>query len=378
MDKFFYGDRLREAREIRKLSQEDVARITGITRASISAFEKELRMPNARTAAALSNALAVPLTYLQNDRPARRKSLGPLSYRKKTRASVAVQNQISRYEEWLEDIAIVFSGYIEFPEVNLPLNLDLDYKVLTSDDIEQAAEELRKSWGMGLGPIANLIDFVEANGIFVGNAALNTNVDAVSKWRENQPRIVINQSIKASVRLRMNIAHELGHLVLHRLAEEDDYEQNETYQLMERQAAYFAGCFLFPRKTFCDEFFSVNLNSLMELKKRWKISMGAIVMRGKNLNLISDDMVTSYYRALGNKGYSRTNEPLDNIIPIEKTTMFLDASQMISKIIPLRQVIDETLLSTNDFLMITGIPEDFIGEKNVKILQFKHARHDET
>jgi Zn-dependent peptidase ImmA (M78 family)/DNA-binding XRE family transcriptional regulator len=374
MENSIIGERLKEAREARKMTQEELSGRIGITRASISAFEKGLKYPSIQTAEQLSKELRIPMAYLQNQRPARSSRSGPLSYRKKTRATQAIQNQMSRFEEWLEDIYSVYSGYIDFPEVNL-LSAELeDYEKLQEDDIERIAGELRALWGMGIGPIANLTDFLEANGIVVGKAFLSSDVDAVSVWRTGRPHILINKAIISCVRIRMNLAHELGHLVLHRLADEDDYENKLKHDMMEKQARYFAGCFLFPLKSFFNELYSIRFDALFALKKRWKISMGAIVMRAKNLDLINEKNVLTFYKQLSAKGYSRRKEPLDDSIPMEPIKLFSDAARILAENhITLQRIVDETLLSCDDFYILTDIIPMPNREKNVKILQFRKA-----
>jgi Zn-dependent peptidase ImmA (M78 family) len=172
------------------------------------------------------------------------------------------------------------------------------------------------------------------------------------------------------------MAHELGHLVLHRLANEDDYDNKEKHELMEQQASIFAGYFLFPRQSFFNEFHSFRIDALIVLKKRWKISMGAIVMMAKNLDFITENNVIAFYRRLSIKGYSRKKEPLDDKIPVEPIKLFSEAMQLLAvNKINLQRIIDETLLSADDFYFITDIVPMINKEKNVKILQFRKTNY---
>jgi Zn-dependent peptidase ImmA (M78 family)/DNA-binding XRE family transcriptional regulator len=372
MENIIIGERLKEVREARKMTQEELSQKVGITRSSISAFEKGFKFPSIQTVEKLSKELKIPMAYLQNERPPRSNRIGPLSYRKKSRTSQAVQDQMSRLEEWLEDIYSVYNTYIDFPEVNFLSAEPKDFEILSDDDIEDIADELRTQWGMGLGPITNLTDFIEANGIVIGRAFLESDIDAVSVWRSRRPHILINKSITSCSRIRMSIAHELGHLVLHRLVNEEDYEDDKKHKLMEKQASYFAGAFLFPMQSFYTEFHSMRINTLLVMKKRWKVSMGAIAMRAKNFELIDDDNVSAFYKQLNSKGYSRKKEPLDDKIPLEPIKLFSEASQVLAENrINLQRIIDETLLSKDDFYTITDIEPKSNEEKNVKIIQFR-------
>jgi len=372
MENVIIGERLKEVREARKMTQEELSQKIGITRSSISAFEKGFKFPSIQTVEKLSKELKIPMAYLQNERPPRSNRIGPLSYRKNSRTSQAVQDQMSRLEEWLEDIFSVYNTYIDFPKVNFLPAEPVDYEFLSDDDIEKTADELRAQWGMGLGPISNLTDFIEANGIVIGRAFLEPDVDAVSVWRSRRPHILINKTITSCARIRMSIAHELGHLVLHRLVNEEDYEDKEKHELMEKQASYFAGAFLFPRRSFYTEFRSTRIDALLLMKERWKVSMGAIVMRAKNFELINKNNIRTFYDQLALKGYSRKKEPLDDEIPLEPIKLFSESNQVLAENrINIQRIIDETLLSKDDFYTITDIEPKFNEEKNVKIIQFR-------
>jgi Zn-dependent peptidase ImmA (M78 family)/DNA-binding XRE family transcriptional regulator len=374
MEKIIIGERLKEVREARIMTQEELAQRIGITRASISAFEKGFKFPSIQTVSLLSKELKIPMAYLQNTRPPRSNRIGPLSYRKKSRTSQAVQNQMSRLEEWLEDIYSVYNSYINFPEINFIPAESVDYENISDEDIEKIAMELRAQWGMGLGPIANLMDFVEANGIVAGRANLESDIEAVSVWRSQRPHILINKAITSCFRIRMSLAHELGHLVLHRLVNEEDYDDNKKHELMEKQASLFAGAFLFPRQSFYTEFHSIRNDALLILKKRWKVSMGAIVMRARNLEFITENNVKTFYKQLNTRGYSRKMEPLDDKFPVEPIKLFSEAVNVLAENkITLQRIIDETLLSRDDFYTITDIEPVINKEKNVKILQFRRA-----
>lgn len=102
-------------------------------------------------------------------------------------------------------------------------------------------------------------------------------------------------------RRRFTIAHELGHLFLHmKYLINDDYwskikigegfsrNKEGSYPLYEQQANYFAAAFLMPVDRFYKiaedtsdiEFYDVN-----EIAKRFNVSITAVKIRGKDLQL---------------------------------------------------------------------------------------------
>lgn len=357
------GLRIQEGREARLLTQVELAGRVGLTRATISAYEKGLRTPGIETLSRIATTLQLPLAYFRSDRPSREPRNTPISYRRKSRASLGRLRRVEKYEEWLADTHAVFSRYLALPKVNLCF-VDDEYEELDSDRIEDSAVKLRSAWGMGIGPVSDLTAFAEANGIVIGKADLDQDVDGASDWRGERPFVVLNSRIKSCVRQRFSLAHEIGHLVLHRLADETDFERQEHHKLLEDQANLFAQAFLFPMRAYSREVPNLRFDYLVELKRRWKVSMQAIVMRGKTLGIVDETRVGYFYRQLSERGFSRTYEPLDDELQVETPAIFSRAAELLEKEggISLLDLIDDTVLSTQDFCMLTGIDPDRLTE----------------
>ena len=62
-----FADKLREARKLRKLSQDELAKLTGVSRRSVIAWENSEVVPRARTMKEIAEALQVSLDYLKHD-----------------------------------------------------------------------------------------------------------------------------------------------------------------------------------------------------------------------------------------------------------------------------------------------------------------------
>ena len=350
------GLRLQEAREARLLTQADVAAKVGVTRATISAYEKGLRSPSIETLNRLAFSLDLPLAYFRSERPFRESRNTPISFRRKSRASLGRLRRVERLEEWLVDIFSTFSQYLSFPAANLPFFED-DYETLDDDQIEDLAAETRTLWGMGIGPISNLIAFSEANGIVIGKADIDQDVDGASNWRGNRPFVLLNSRIQSCSRQRFSLAHEIGHIVLHRLADDSAFENLEQHKLLETQANRFAQALLFPAKAYSIEVPNLRFDYLIEVKRRWKISMQAIAMRGKSLNIFNEDQISHFYRQLSERGYSRLHEPLDDEMTIEKAVLFNEALELLNKQgeVSISNLLDDSILSLSDFSSLSGI-----------------------
>ena len=160
-----------------------------------------------------------------------------------------------------------------------------------------------------------MIDVAEnAGAIVTCFDGVSDKVDALSVNRKYP--IIIRNNAKSSVcRLRFDIAHECGHLIMHNGIE-------TGCKQTEKEADMFASAFLFPREAFAAEFPScltqrgVNWNRLYDLKQRWKMSARAIIYRAHFLGFIT----AQQYRS-ANVWFSKTRqikgERRDELIPIE-------------------------------------------------------------
>lgn len=174
---------------------------------------------------------------------------------------------------------------------------------------EAAAMALRLEWGIGNRPINNMINMLESHGVRVFALAEETkDLDAYSFWRESVPYVFLNSG-KSCERSRFDAAHELGHLVMHRT-------QGAKHQGAEHEANAFASAFLMPE---ADVFAHVpritTLQQLIALKKRWRVSLAALVYRLNKLGRMPERQYKDFSILISQLGY-RTQEPE----PIDKET----------------------------------------------------------
>ena len=79
----------------------------------------------------------------------------------------------------------------------------------------------------------------------------------------------------------------------------------------------FAAEFLMPRDAFLSDLqVSANrLNRYIELKRKWKVSISAMVMRAHDLGAITYNQYQYLMRQIAKNGW-RTSEPLDDYLPL--------------------------------------------------------------
>lgn len=179
---------------------------------------------------------------------------------------------------------------------------------------EKIAIYLRSYWNIAKGPIENLAKIVEENGIIIIQMDFETDkIDGRTIITDTgHPIIFINKNSSGD-RQRQNIAHELGHVILH-LVPIPVLGINE-----EDEAWGFASEFLMPlAECQYDLTSGLNLGKLADLKRHWKVSMASIVMKANKCGFLSVNQTKYLYQLLNGRGWKKS-EPIP--IPKENTTL---------------------------------------------------------
>ncbi len=158
----------------------------------------------------------------------------------------------------------------------------LDLPDLREENPETAAVALRHEWGLGERPIRNMIHLVESKGIRVFSMAEeSTDVDAFSVWCGQTPFMFLNTQ-KSAEHSRFDVAHELGHLALHRRTGLHGKEA-------EHEANRFASAFLLPRSGVLAHAPVIpTVRALIRLKRQWIVSVAALAHRLHALEVIKE------------------------------------------------------------------------------------------
>ena len=325
MAKNFNGQRLRQARLYNGLSINDLAEILGVTKQAISQYETQNVTPEFEKMRIITEKLNFPSSYFfqediyeVNTKTTYFRAL--LSANKNTR----LQQQIK-----LKHLAIIYqvlNKYLEFPALNIP---KIEYK--NELDFDQIALDLRSYWELGEKPIDNISHLLEKNGIIVASYPVNQdNIDAYSQKIkvEDQDRyiIVLSNDKNSAVRSNFDAAHELGHILLHDWNIDLEELPREDFKQQEREANYFAAAFLLPKNTFLRDvsLYPRDLKYYIELKKKWKVSISAMLIRANRLGVITDNQYQYLMKQMTINNW-RKQEPLDNVL-IKQEPILLNKS----------------------------------------------------
>lgn len=321
--KNFYGERLRNARMYRGLTLTELAKRTKISKQSLSLYENDNNTPDYIKVRLLATELNFPYDYFfQKDSYVAKtettyfRSLASATKKDRTAQSIKLEYVAKMYEMFLE--------YISFPEMNLPSVSFIGYDDVFEceskaavQEIEDIAEQVRKFWNIGSEPIKDLQYLLEKNGIIV--TGFNTNEDKIDAF--SQKTIVSGKDIyfiavtlgsQPEGRIRFDMAHELGHILLHPWSEDLEAITKDEFKARERQANMFASAFLLPRDSFGKDVavYPTDLKYYQFLKNKWKVSIQAMIYRTHQLEIITDNQYQYLMRQISKNGW-RLKEPGD-------------------------------------------------------------------
>lgn len=328
----FIGERLRQAREARGLTAISLSELLGISRQAVSLYEMGEVTPQPDILYKIADKLNLPISYFItpidsiNDKPIFFRSLSAATKTDRNRGNVRL--------EWLASFIMPYlRKVVAFPDVNIPP--DIRFNIMSSDhnDIEQIALNLRKYWGLGEGPISNVVLLLENNGIIIMRTNLDSvALDAFSTWNsvDNTPYIVLGTDKGSTTRSRFDAAHELGHLILHRSIDRTKVNNPQLFKLIEQQANNFASAFLVPSNSFADDYTTPTLDALLLLKERWRVSVAMLIKLITDLEFISDEHARRLWINYNRRGWKR-GEPREEKIPIEKPVLLERACNLIIK-----------------------------------------------
>ena len=299
-----FSERLKLARKrsglsLRALSSE----IGGIVSAqAIGKYERGEMMPSSTVAIALAEALEVSLSYLMSPT---RVSLESVEFRKL--ASTRARERAAVEGEVLDHV----DRYLQVEEI---LGLDTTeqegphgapYRIDAMEDVESAAMAVRTAWNLSGGPIPDMTKLLEERGIKVFKLSLPGSVDGLScnvrRVGGDDVPVIVCSTTKSVERQRFTIAHELGHMVL-------DISSDLH---VEKACHRFAGAFLAPQEELIREVGRRRLNfgfaELIEVKLIFGISAAALVIRMRDLGIITEATLQSIFRGIGSRW--RRDEP---------------------------------------------------------------------
>jgi Zn-dependent peptidase ImmA (M78 family)/transcriptional regulator with XRE-family HTH domain len=301
----FDGSRLTLARQLAGLRKSELAVLVGKSPTAVAGWELGIKRPSVAAVAQLSLSLSVDPGFFA----VRRDDIALLSslphFRSLRSTSQIARDQAYAYGQLAVDIATTIERHVEFPEADVP-SFPVAFEVPDGDGPEMAALFVREKWGLGVGPVGHLVRLMESHGVLVVFSPSQTaSVDAYSFDSRLRPVVVLNPAKRDYYRQRFDVAHELGHLVMHSDAEPGG-------QIIEDQANRFASEFLMPADEIRDHLpVTMGRNVWMvlgKLKEQWGVSIQALLFRARRLGRLSDISYRNAITSISIRGWRR-DEP---------------------------------------------------------------------
>lgn len=290
---------LKLAREVRSITQEELANIIGIEQGTLSKIEKGILQADQEIVKTISKALELPVTFFYQE-----KKVIPVEghYRRKISTSVKKMKQYVAQMTIAEWHFMSMLDEIDLPETQLP-----KWDVVEDGSPAICAKFVREYWRIPKGRITNVTKFIEDNGVVIIALDLGELDGFSTYFNGNIPVIFVNKNFPPD-RYRLTIAHELGHLILH------FGNKVGAHRDLESEAYEFAIEFLVPENNIRPYLSKITIEKLADLKSYWYVSMAALLKYANTLGMVTGNQYRYLWTQIGSLGY-RKKEPVN--IPVE-------------------------------------------------------------
>lgn len=324
------GKRLQQLRLARNLSLEALAIEMGgmVTKQAIWKYENGKANPSPSVLSKLASALGVNASHLLTEPSVR---VEFIAYRKSAYLLEKDRQVLkSSIEEALENRVKVMDLVGQSDAPKIPIKA---FPVDRIEDAEEAAEQMRMEWQLGSAPIHNATATLEENSICVMSVEANEDFDGISALvYDNEDRLktaaLVTRSNIAGERQRLNLTHELGHLVLDVSEGVDE----------ERAAFRFGAAFLAPATRIYQEVGErralVQLREFLFLKRQFGLSIQALIHRLLDLNIINDSYYSQWFARINKYGWKKEEpeeRPFEVSYWLERSLLRLVAEGVMGK-----------------------------------------------
>lgn len=297
-----FAERLKQARAMRGLSLRGLvdAMSQAVSVNALNKYETGQMRPSPTVLHALCAALGVEEDFFRRPMQV---SLGEVKFRK--RSSLRAKDETALRLKATD----FFERYAELEDLlglNAPFeNPVADLVIAAPEDVETAAEKVRKAWKLGEAPIQSVIGLLEMAHIMIYSEAAPESFDGFAGKAGDRDVVALNDSFPVD-RRRFSALHELGHVILN--MEPDRFSEKEENALCNR----FAGAMLIPRSLFRRVFGGhrqhITVQELVQLKGVFGISCAAIMKRAGDLDLMAPSTLERFWTSWGARNY-RKNDP---------------------------------------------------------------------
>lgn len=271
-------------REQMGLSQTELGDRVGVTRQTIAVWERGERLPSLGQISLIAQALGVSTDVFLQPTQAEQ---GPTLLFRADDASALNLALRAHIRQKVQDYVALEQELKETPA--LPPAYPLDE--FDPAKVERIATQVRDFLGVEDAPLGDVISLLEDKGFKVILTPLPISVSGFSAYTEEWGGIIVVNSTHAVERQYFTSLHELGHLICHR-RDYNGHEVQAAKDPREKIANRLAGAVLLSRDVLERELRGYQHTWIPEavlanLKVRYSASMATILMRAKDLGMIT-------------------------------------------------------------------------------------------
>lgn len=374
----FFGEKLQSVRELNGLSRKELADKLNVSEQAIWQYENQYTVPKFEIANEMKKLFNVKAQFFYTEPFTKNISkVESIAYRSEDREARKKAKMETTYLDFISYFLDNFENKLNLPVSTIKQLREESIQIFNlsnkenneASQLEIIAEKARKK--LDIQSNEELLYKLELSGIYILEKNMGASIDAYSTWtNEEKPFIILGNRKKSAVRRNFDLAHELGHLLLHYKIDMDSLTKDE-HKKIEKEANDFASYFLLPREEFLKDFSLIskksNPESYLDMKMKYMVSIGALEYRAYKMNLLTFEENRYFYATLNRKGY-RKNEPLDEDISIVRPGKIRSLLDLIFK---------NQLLSLNDFLnhyyLDRVFLEDLFGFENKYLTQYSET-----
>lgn len=314
-----YGERIKQVRELHGWTQTELAKQFNVTQPFIAQIENGWTKAPDEFMQSLVFRTGFPFHFFEMP-PGTDFPLGSLLFRARADMTEREQKAVHRHAQMAYEVTrrMVSGRTVSEMVVRVPN---------VPGDPERAAVIARSELGLSPDqPVKHVIHTIEAAGVLViALPRAFEKGDAFSVWGftdevRRRPIIVLSSNRPAD-RVRLSVAHELGHLVMH--------QPLLASPSVHHEADHFAGAFLLPADAMRQEIGrATTLETFLNLKIKWGVSVQAAIVRARELGLITARKYGTLFRRLSARGW-RVHEPLSSQVPLERPRIIRQIAELL-------------------------------------------------
>ncbi|MBC9810334.1 helix-turn-helix domain-containing protein [Carnobacterium maltaromaticum] len=370
----FFGEKLQSVRELNGLSRKELADKLNLSEQAIWQYENQYTVPKFEVANELKKVFNVKAQFFYTEPFATNISkVESIAYRAEDREARKKTKMETTFIDFTSYFLDKFESKLNLPTSPLPSLRDESIQLYntsmqTNDrllQLEKIAENARKR--LDIQSNSELLYKLELSGIYILEKNMGTSIDAYSTWTsQEKPFIILGNKKKSAVRRNFDLAHELGHLLLHYKIDMDSLTKDE-HKIIEKEANDFASFFLLPKDQFLKDFSTIskksNPKSYLDLKMKYMVSIGALEYRAYKMGLLTFEENRYFYATLNRKDYKK-NEPLDEDIAIIRPGKVRSLLDLIFKnhLFSLNDILNDYYIDRSFLESLFGIENKFLSK----------------